>query len=71
MDSAVISVTGMTCAHCVRAVSEEIGALAGVTGVDVNLDTGEVRVTGEPLPDARALSAAVADAGYQVAPDRP
>jgi copper chaperone len=33
------SVAGMTCQHCVAAVSEHVGALAGVSGVDVGLDS--------------------------------
>ena len=34
------SVTGMTCAHCVAAVTEEVGGLAGVSAVDVDLNAG-------------------------------
>jgi copper chaperone CopZ/transcriptional regulator with XRE-family HTH domain len=37
-------VTGMTCGHCVSAVSTEVGRLSGVTKVDVNLSTGEVQI---------------------------
>lgn len=54
----------MTCDHCKRAVSSELGSLDGVTGVDVDLDTKLVTVTGEGLVDA-ALRAAIEEAGYQ------
>jgi copper chaperone len=64
----VIKVSGMSCEHCVRAVQAEIGGLPGVTDVDVNLAAGEVRVTGEPVPDDEALRAAVDAAGYEMAP---
>ena len=63
-----ITVTGMTCQHCVNAVTEEVGALDGVTGVTVDLATGRVDVeSAAPVP-ADALAAAVDEAGYEIAP---
>jgi copper ion binding protein len=60
-------VTGMTCGHCVSAVQQEVGALAGVDGVTVDLATGEVQVTsGRPL-GAAEVAAAVDEAGYELA----
>ena len=60
------TVTGMTCGHCVASVTEEISELAGVTDVQVVLETGAVTITStEPLDDA-AVRAAVEEAGYQV-----
>jgi copper chaperone len=67
MATTVISVSGMTCSHCVHAVQDEIGRLPGVTDVKVDLDTGAVTVTAEPMPGADALSEAVDEAGYQIA----
>ena len=67
MDPTVITVKGMTCGHCVSAVQKEIGSLPGVTGVDVELDTGMVRVTADHPPDLAALRAAVDAAGYEMA----
>jgi len=67
MASTVITVTGMTCSHCVNAVQSEIGQLPGVSGVDVDLGTGAVTVTADPLPDSDALRKAVDEAGYQIA----
>jgi copper chaperone len=66
MSEIVISVAGMTCGHCVTAVQQEIGKLAGVSSVDVALDTGTVRVFADPAPDHAALSAAVDAAGYEL-----
>jgi len=66
VDPTVITVKGMTCGHCVSAVQKEIGGLPGVTGVEVDLDTGTVRVTADPPPDAVALRAAVDAAGYEM-----
>jgi copper chaperone CopZ len=60
------TVTGMTCQHCVDAVSGEIAAVPGITGVEVDLATGRVEVTGEGFTD-EAVAAAVDEAGYELA----
>jgi len=60
------TVPGMTCDHCKKAVSAELGAVAGVADVDVNLKTKLVTVSGDALDDA-ALRAAIQEAGYEVA----
>ncbi len=57
-------VPGMTCDHCEHAVSSELGAVTGVAGVEVDLDTKLVSVTGEGLDD-QALRAAIEEAGYE------
>jgi copper chaperone len=57
-------VAGMTCDHCARAVRTEVGALAGVTDVDVDLDSGVVRVTADQPVPTTALRDAVEEAGY-------
>ena len=62
--TAVYTVSGMTCGHCVKSVTEEVGAIAGVTAVDVELATGKVTVTSAaPLAD-QDVEAAVDEAGY-------
>lgn len=58
------TVIGMTCQHCVNAVSDEVGKLDGVEAVDVDLTAGTVTVTGEVADDA--VRAAVDEAGYEV-----
>ncbi|RHW27501.1 copper chaperone [Nocardioides immobilis] len=61
------TVTGMTCAHCVASVTEEVQEIPGVEDVDVVLESGSLTVTSsEPVDDA-AVKAAVEDAGYQLA----
>ncbi len=67
METRSIVVTGMSCDHCAQAVRAEVGALAGVTGVDVDVPGGTVRVSGEPLPGDAALREAISEAGYEVA----
>ncbi len=61
-------VEGMTCSHCVASVREEVGEIAGVTVVDVELESGKLVVSGEAAGDRDAIRAAVEAAGYQVAP---
>jgi copper chaperone CopZ len=58
------TVPGMTCEHCKRAVSEQLHSVAGVSTVDVDLETKLVKVTGEDLDEA-ALRAAIEEAGYE------
>lgn len=59
-------VEGMSCEHCVRAVTAEVGGLEGVTAVDVDLAAGEVTVTSENPLDESAVRAAVDEAGYEL-----
>lgn len=59
-------VKGMTCQHCAAAVTEEIVALSGVTGVDVDVASGRVVVTSDAPMDTIAVAAAVAEAGYEL-----
>jgi copper ion binding protein len=61
-------VTGMTCGHCQRAVIAEIGEIRGVTGVVVDLDSGNVTVTADEPVDRADVAAAVDEAGYALIP---
>jgi len=61
-------VEGMSCEHCVRAVTAEVGGLEGVTAVDVDLAAGEVTVTSEAPLDEPAVRSAVDEAGYELVP---
>ena len=65
MATRAYEVAGMSCQHCVNAVQGEVGRLAGVSAVDVDLSQGAVTVTGEGLDDA-AIRAAIDEAGYEV-----
>jgi copper chaperone len=59
-------VEGMTCAHCVLSVREEVSEVTGVNAVDVDLASGRLRVTGRDISDDD-VRGAVAEAGYEVA----
>jgi copper chaperone len=62
-----ISVSGMTCGHCVSAVSEELEAIEGVETVNVDLAAGgisTVTITSTKELAASDIGEAVAEAGY-------
>jgi copper chaperone CopZ len=73
MSTQTVAVQGMTCGHCVKAVTEEVSALPGVTDVAVDLvngGTSTVTITAaEPVSD-EAIAAAIDEAGYTIAPPR-
>jgi copper ion binding protein len=64
VSTTVWTVQGMTCQHCVTAVTEEVSAIPGVTGVAVELETGTVTVTADQDPSTDAVAAAIDEAGY-------
>ena len=66
MATSTYTVAGMTCGHCVSAVTEEVTALPGVTDVDVDLASGRLTVTSDAPVDDDAVRAAVDEAGYEL-----
>ena len=67
MTEATYSVTGMTCDHCVRAVQTEVGKIAGVSSVSVDLGAGRMTLRSDGPVDDDVVRAAVEEAGYEVA----
>lgn len=64
MTTTTYRIAGMSCAHCVRAVSSEFSDLDGVQSVEVDLQSGVATVTSDdPLADSAARDA-VEEAGY-------
>ena len=61
------TVTGMTCAHCVASVTEEVTEINGVEHVNVVLETGALTVTSLVPLDRDLVAAAVTEAGYALA----
>ncbi|MDP1794127.1 MAG: cation transporter [Acidimicrobiales bacterium] len=66
MTTATYTVTGMTCGHCVAAVSGEIAKLPTVTDVAVELDSGAVTVTSQDAVSVEDIRAAVDEAGFEL-----
>ena len=67
MSTSTYTVVGMTCGHCVDAVTDEVSQVPGVTAVDVDLASGGLTVTSDVPVEEPAVRAAVEEAGYQVA----
>ncbi|BDX34354.1 hypothetical protein TUM20985_49010 [Mycobacterium antarcticum] len=69
------AVTGMTCSHCVAAVTTELGALAGVTDVQVDLvaeGTSTVTISSDAPLIAEQVAAALDEAGdYRLSTNQP
>jgi copper chaperone CopZ len=68
--TATYGVLGMTCGHCVQAVSGELHELPGVRNVEVELvegGTSVVRVVSDEVLDLETVRAAVDEAGYELA----
>ncbi len=68
MSTATYTVIGMTCDHCVGAVTGELTKVVGVSDVDVDLATGTVTVTGNGPIDEAEVREAIDEAGYEIAP---
>jgi len=66
MTNATYTVVGMTCSHCVNAVTEEVSAIPDVTDVDVSLVDGRLTVTSTNAVSTDAVRAAVEEAGYEL-----
>ncbi|MEV8546839.1 cation transporter [Streptomyces sp. NPDC051572] len=64
--STVYAVSGITCGHCKDTLTKTIGALDGVSRVDVDLEAGQVTVISAAKPDDKAIADVVNDAGYEV-----
>ena len=65
MAAKIYQVEGMTCGHCVNAVTEEVEKVQGVSEVSVSLDEKTLKVVGDGYSDADSV-AAVEEAGYEV-----
>lgn len=67
MTSTTYTVEGMSCQHCIDAVTAEIGKIVGVDQVDVDLPTGAVTVTSRVPLDAAEVRDAIDEAGFDLA----
>ena len=65
MQATTLKVSGMTCNHCVMAVSKALEKVPGVEAADVSLENAQAVVKGGA--DAQALIDAVKEEGYEAA----
>ena len=61
-----INVSGMTCGHCVSAVTMELSLLPSVIEVDVDLESGQVTITSDAALEQAQLATAIDEAGYEL-----
>ncbi|MDT9698324.1 cation transporter [Streptomyces sp. P17] len=60
------AVSGMSCGHCKATLTKVIGELDGVTGVEVDLDKGQVTVSSSAEPNDTLVAEVVDEAGYEL-----
>ena len=66
MSTTTFTVDGMTCGHCVAAITTAVTRLDGVNVVEVDLASRAVTVHSDDPIDPEDFAAAVSDAGYEV-----
>jgi copper chaperone len=66
MANVTYQVPGISCGHCKSAIESEVGALADVESVLVDIETRTVEVVG--TADDAPVRAAIVEAGYEAAP---
>ena len=62
-----VTVTGMTCEHCARSVTEELSAVNGVHTVEVTVSSGKVTISSDRELSGAEIASAVDTAGYSLA----
>ena len=67
MTTTSYQVTGMTCQHCVHAVTAEVTTIDGVRDVSVDVTAGTVTVSSAGPLSIDAVRAAIDEAGYELA----
>ena len=67
MSTTTYVVSGMSCQHCIDAVTESVGAISGVEHVEVDLGAGTVQVTALAEPALADIEAALDEAGFDLA----
>ena len=67
MEKSILKVEGMSCGHCVKAVSDALTELPGVENVEVDLKQATVSFAFEPADTPlEKVKSAITEAGYTV-----
>jgi copper chaperone len=68
MEHVTINIEGMSCEHCVKAVTDAVAALPSVSDISVDLDGGTASMTYDHAEiSLDAIKEAIEDQGYDVA----
>jgi copper chaperone len=62
-----VKISGMTCRHCVMAVTRALGGIDGIRDVRVDLEKGEAAFTEEKSIDRALIRERIVEAGFDVA----
>jgi copper chaperone len=65
-DMAVIGIRGMSCAHCVKAVTKALESVDGVDNVRVDLENGQAEFREIGTVDMSRVAEVIGKAGYEV-----
>lgn len=63
---ATIKIGGMSCQHCVRAVTKALGSVEGIEDVQVDMEKGEASFREKILQDSAVIKEVIKRAGYEV-----
>ena len=67
MENVTLKINGMTCEHCVRAVTSAISSISGTSDVSVSLKDGSASFSCDPAKtDMETVKAAIIEEGYTV-----
>ncbi|RDU22012.1 copper chaperone CopZ [Anaerosacchariphilus polymeriproducens] len=67
MDKTILNVEGMSCSHCVNAITKAVGALDGVSNVDIDLNAKKVSVSYDSSNvSLDTIKSTIEDEGYDV-----
>lgn len=67
MEKTILKVEGMSCSHCVNAVTKAVEGLDGVTNVSVDLEAKTVTLEYEPKQvSLNTVKEVIEDEGYDV-----
>ncbi len=66
METVDYKVRGMTCGHCVKAVTDEVSAIPGVVSVNVDLGSGTMELQSASPIAVDRVREAVDEAGYEL-----
>ena len=67
MDKIILNVEGMSCEHCVKAVTDAISALPGISSVFVDLDSNTAAIEHDPaISPVDKIKFAIEEEGYEV-----
>ena len=61
-----INIDGMSCMHCVKAVTEKLNAVEGISSTTVNLEEKHAIVNSNSPVDEALVTQVISDAGYKV-----